>query len=136
MSLKKYKLFVTLKSAIKKMQLFGLVELCIIFSVLAKFLKSLILASTKQNSWILDPFTGSSTTGIAANLLNRRFLGVDQEKEYLKISKNRKLEIENPMIAAEYRQKLRGFNYRKQLDLFLINEPEAEYIIDLNLHKV
>ena len=99
-------------------------------------LTRLILASTKQNSWILDPFTGSSTTGIAANLLNRRFLGVDQEKEYLEISKNRKLEIENPMIAAEYRQKLRGFNYRKQLDLFLINEPEAEYIIDLNLHKV
>src|SRR4030095_4244073 len=26
-----------------------------------------ILSSTKQNAWILDPFTGSSTTGIAAN---------------------------------------------------------------------
>lgn len=38
-------------------------------SVLAR----LILASTKPNAWILDTFTGSSTTGIAANLVNRRF---------------------------------------------------------------
>ena len=37
-------------------------------------LTRLILASTKPNAWILDPFTGSSTTGIAANLANRRFL--------------------------------------------------------------
>jgi site-specific DNA-methyltransferase (adenine-specific) len=41
-------------------------------------LTRLILASTKPNAWILDPFTGSSTTGIAANLANRRFLGIDQ----------------------------------------------------------
>lgn len=31
------------------------------------------LASTRGGAWILDPFTGSSTTGIAANLLGRRF---------------------------------------------------------------
>jgi len=35
-------------------------------------LARIILASTKENDWILDPFTGSSTTGIAANLLGRR----------------------------------------------------------------
>jgi site-specific DNA-methyltransferase (adenine-specific) len=28
----------------------------------------IIVASTQKNAWILDPFTGSSTTGIAANL--------------------------------------------------------------------
>ena len=49
-------------------------------------LTRLILASTKPNAWILDPFTGSSTTGIAANLANRRFLGIDQEEEFLTIS--------------------------------------------------
>ncbi len=96
-------------------------------------LTRLILASTKQDAWILDPFTGSSTTGIASNLLNRRFLGIDQEKEYLEISKNRKLEIDNPLIAAKYRQKIRGFNDQKQLDLFLVNEPEAEYKTELKL---
>lgn len=93
----------------------------------------LILASTKPNAWILDPFAGSSTTGIAANLVNRRFLGIDQENEYLEISKNRKLEIEDPKIASKYKQKLQGFNNQKELDLFLANEPEAEYITELFL---
>ncbi len=96
-------------------------------------LTRLILASTKPNAWILDPFAGSSTTGIAANLSNRRFLGIDQEQEYLEISKNRKLEIENPKIASKYRQKLQGFNNQKELDLFLAKEPETEYITELIL---
>lgn len=91
-------------------------------------LTRLILASTKQNAWILDPFTGSSTTGIAANLSNRRFLGIDQEKKFLEISKNRKLEIENRLIAAKYRHKLAGFNSQGELDLFLAKEPDSEYI--------
>ena len=52
-------------------------------------LSRIILASTRGGAWILDPFTGSSTTGIAANLLGRRFLGIDREEEYLILSKNR-----------------------------------------------
>jgi site-specific DNA-methyltransferase (adenine-specific) len=89
-------------------------------------LTRLILASTKPNAWILDPFTGSSTTGIAANLANRRFLGIDQEEGFLTISKNRKLEIENPKTAATYRQKIGGFNDKKELELFLVEEPQVE----------
>jgi site-specific DNA-methyltransferase (adenine-specific) len=42
-----------------------------------------ILASTREYARILDPFTGSSTTGIAASLLGRSFVGVDSEKTYL-----------------------------------------------------
>jgi site-specific DNA-methyltransferase (adenine-specific) len=45
----------------------------------------------------------------------------------LNISKNRKLEIENPQIFVTYRQKLGGFEDEKQLELFLVNEPEIEY---------
>jgi site-specific DNA-methyltransferase (adenine-specific) len=91
------------------------------------------LASTKPNAWILDPFTGSSTTGIAANLANRRFLGIDREEEFLIISKNRKLEIENPKTAATFRQKIDGFNNKKELELFLVEEPKEEYKTELNL---
>jgi site-specific DNA-methyltransferase (adenine-specific) len=90
-------------------------------------LTRLILASTKPNAWILDPFTGSSTTGIAANLANRRFLGIDQEEDFLKISIERKLEIENLKTASIYRQKLNGFNDKKELDLFLLQEPRVKY---------
>ena len=90
-------------------------------------LTRLILASTKPNAWILDPFTGSSTTGIAANLANRRFLGIDQELDFLEISKNRKVEIENPRIKTLYSQKISGFNDKKELELFLLNEPQTQY---------
>lgn len=96
-------------------------------------LTRLILASTKPNAWILDPFTGSSTTGIAANLANRRFLGIDQEEEFLTISKKRKLEIDNPKTAASFRQKIGGFNNKNELELFLFEEPKEEYKTELNL---
>src|SRR4030042_2381816 len=49
-------------------------------------LKRIVLASTNKGDLILDPFTGSSTTGIAAHLLGRQFIGIDIEKEYLDLS--------------------------------------------------
>jgi site-specific DNA-methyltransferase (adenine-specific) len=94
-------------------------------------LTRLILASTKPNAWILDPFTGSSTTGIAANLANRRFLGIDQEEDFLTISKKRKLEIEKSKTAATYKQKIGGFKDKKELELFLVKEPQVEYANEL-----
>jgi len=87
-------------------------------------LTRLILASTKPNAWILDPFAGSSTTGIAANLSNRRFVGIDQEKEYLEISKKRKAEIESLVIAETYRKKISGFISNNQFEKFLETEPK------------
>lgn len=52
-------------------------------------LKRIILASTNEGDLILDPFCGSSTTGIASYTLNRRFVGIDIEKKYLDISLKR-----------------------------------------------
>ena len=51
-----------------------------------ELLKRVISASTKKGDLILDPFTGSSTTGIAANMLGRKFIGIDTEKKYLDTS--------------------------------------------------
>lgn len=96
-------------------------------------LTRIILASTKQGAWILDPYTGSSTTGIAANLVERKFLGVDLEKDYLEISKCRKLEIENEETANEYKRKIKGFKTDKQLKLFIANEPKAVYSNELRI---
>lgn len=52
-------------------------------------LSRIVLASTRKNALIVDPFTGSSTTGIAATLFGRRFIGIDTEAEYLDISVKR-----------------------------------------------
>ena len=83
-----------------------------------------ILAATKPNAWILDPFAGSATTGIAANLANRRFVGIDQTEEYLSIGKNRKIEIENAQRAKEYRNRIVGFMDSRQFSALLAEEQE------------
>ena len=60
-------------------------------------LKRIILASTNEGDVILDPFTGSSTTGIVANAFKRKFIGIDLEEKYLKLSIKRKEEMEKLM---------------------------------------
>lgn len=69
-------------------------------------LARLIQASTQQNAWILDPFSGSATTGIAANLLGRRYLGLKMEEEFLAMSKARRDELENQAIRNDYLARL------------------------------
>lgn len=51
-----------------------------------ELLKRIILGSTKKGDIILDPFTGSSTTGIVAVEYGRKFVGIDMEKKYLDLS--------------------------------------------------
>ena len=58
-----------------------------------ELLRRIILASTNKNDLILDPFTGSSTTGIMALGLERKFIGIDIEKEYLDLSIKRFEEV-------------------------------------------
>jgi len=38
---------------------------------------------------VLDPFCGSSTTGVVANRLGRKFIGIDLNEDYCKIAKKR-----------------------------------------------
>ncbi|MBI4297972.1 MAG: site-specific DNA-methyltransferase [Chloroflexi bacterium] len=54
-----------------------------------ELLKRIILASTQEGDLVVDPFCGSSTTGVAAVLLKRRYVGIDLEDEYLELSKQR-----------------------------------------------
>ncbi|MBR1992574.1 MAG: site-specific DNA-methyltransferase [Bacteroidales bacterium] len=70
-------------------------------------LTRIILASTDKGAWVLDPFSGSSTTGIAANLIGRRFLGIEKENEFAEISMQRRQEIDDIRIYNEYRGKIK-----------------------------
>lgn len=69
-------------------------------------LARIIQASTRPNAWVLDPFSGSATTGIAANLLNRRYLGLEIETNFLEMSRARREEIESSDIRILYLNKL------------------------------
>lgn len=51
-----------------------------------ELLKRIILASTNEGDLILDPFCGSSTTGVACKQLERKYIGIDNVKEYLDLS--------------------------------------------------
>lgn len=48
-----------------------------------ELLTRIIKASTNRGDLILDPFCGSATTGVSALLLDRRFVGIDADLEYL-----------------------------------------------------
>jgi len=60
-----------------------------------ELLKRIILASTEAGSLVLDPFCGSSTTGVACALLGRRYVGIDLEERYLDLSRRRLEEVRN-----------------------------------------
>ena len=49
-------------------------------------------------AWVFDPFAGSSTTGIAANLCGRRYCGIEQEEEFCTLSKARREELEDVAV--------------------------------------
>lgn len=56
-------------------------------------LEQIILASTHENDIVLDPFCGSSTTGVACKKLGRNFIGIDNNEEYIDLSVKRLMNI-------------------------------------------
>lgn len=69
-----------------------------------ELLKRVILSSSNEGDVVLDPFSGSGTTCAVARKLNRKSVGIEQEKEYIKISKKR-LENINPDNYEHLRSK-------------------------------
>ena len=67
-------------------------------------LRRVVLSSTKKGDLVLDPFTGSSTTGLAAYLYGRKFIGIDTERKYLNLSIKRFEELDKN-IKKKYSQK-------------------------------
>lgn len=63
-----------------------------------------ILACTHAGARVLDPFVGSGTTGIAANLVGRDFVGIDSKRSYLNIAIARKLKLKSNQV--HWREKL------------------------------
>ena len=47
------------------------------------------LTNPKKRSLVLDPFAGSNTTGYAASQNKRRWISIEENKDYIKGSKGR-----------------------------------------------
>ena len=54
-----------------------------------KLMSYIITLFTREGDFVLDPFLGSGTTGIASKLMGRSFVGIEREKEYMDIAKER-----------------------------------------------
>lgn len=88
-----------------------------------RLLYRIILAASHEGDLIIDPFSGSGTTGIAANLLGRRFIGIDQSQDYLYCAIRRKHEIEDKMIADNI---LRRMSENPQEEMVIVNHARKE----------
>jgi site-specific DNA-methyltransferase (adenine-specific) len=49
-------------------------------------LERIIQASTSKQALVLDPFCGSSTTGVVCKMLDRNYVGIDNNLAYIKLS--------------------------------------------------
>ena len=96
-----------------------------------RLLYRIILACTHEGDTIFDPFAGSCTTGIAANLLGRKFIGIDQSEEFLQLGIRRKEEISDPKTAEKFLQKMRE---NPEEVTVLVNHARKE-VLELMIEK-
>ena len=71
-------------------------------------IEPLIASFSERGDLVLDPFTGSGTTGVAAARLDRRFVGIELDQAYCSTAKRR--------VSDAFRQS-DLFNLRITLDL-------------------
>jgi len=79
-----------------------------------KLMSYIITLFTREGDWVLDPFLGSGTTGIASKLLNRNFIGVEREEEYFEIIQQR-LDVSREELVNFFKMEIK--DTQTKLDL-------------------
>jgi site-specific DNA-methyltransferase (adenine-specific) len=69
-----------------------------------KLMSYIITLFTREGDWVIDPFLGSGTSGLASKLLNRNFIGVEREKEYFDICEER-LSVDRDELIKFFKDK-------------------------------
>jgi DNA modification methylase len=54
-----------------------------------KLMSYLMTLFSREGDWVIDPFLGSGTTGIASKLISRNFIGIEREQEYFNMAQER-----------------------------------------------
>ena len=75
-------------------------------------LNRIIMASTNEGDVVLDPFLGSGTTAVSCALNNRKYIGIEKEKEYFELAKKRvedaEIKVKNGLWKVTLRRKVRS----------------------------
>lgn len=87
-----------------------------------KLMAYLITMGSQKGDTILDPFLGSGTTGIAAELLGRDFVGIEIGSEYMEIAKPRISDFENYRKFIVERPKESHYSQKIKTSDTLINK--------------
>lgn len=65
-------------------------------------LERLILMTTEEGDFVLDPFIGTGTTAVAAKQLGRNYIGIEIDSDYVKIAKKNIEEARKTKINGRY----------------------------------
>lgn len=66
-----------------------------------KVIKYLVQLLSNNGDTVLDPFMGSGTTGVACKLLQRSFIGIEINRDYFNIAKERINRLNNEQLSLE-----------------------------------
>lgn len=71
-------------------------------------LERIVRAASEADALVVDPFNGCGTTGVACARLERRYVGVELEEEYLKRSVQRFEDLSGERVEPKKGKKRRG----------------------------
>ncbi len=98
-------------------------------------MERIILASTTENDYVVDPFSGSGTTLRVCQQLNRKCLGIELNPEYVQNTKERLAQDFTGFDSVDDRmsripndlndESIRNEYLKNHMDWFLNNHPDA-----------
>lgn len=95
-----------------------------------KLLEKIILASSKPDDIVLDPFSGTGTTACVAKRLKRNFIGFEKDKKYVKTSKERldKVKVScDDVCMLQKETKPPKVSVEKLIELNFLNKGQTLY---------
>ncbi|MDD9818805.1 MAG: DNA methyltransferase [Gammaproteobacteria bacterium] len=97
-----------------------------------ELLKRIILSSSSEGDVVLDPFLGSGTTCAVAKKLNRKSIGIEKERKYVKVAEKRIAAIDSNLfghlrIAEPQKKSARRISMAQLVEADYIRESQAIY---------
>lgn len=101
-----------------------------------RLLYRIILASTNEGNTVMDPFSGSGTTGIAANLLGRKYIGIEQDEQFCELSMRRRQALEDENTRKKLFDKMRSTPEETTVLINHMREKDREKAMQLGITYV